>query len=362
MRENHVLIPSRLRYTYELLEAFGAFALDNALLVPPRQATSREILGFHRPDYVEAVQALSRGHRLENASQFNFSDTGDNPAFPGMYEAALWSAGASLTAAQLLVEGRCQTATNFSGGLHHAMPEYASGFCIFNDPVIAIQHFQKQGWRVAYVDIDCHHGDGVQSAFYHTDQVLTISLHESGQFLFPGTGLPEETGVGQGLGYSVNVPLYPYTNDAVYQWTFQEVVPPLIFAFQPDVLVTQLGIDTHFQDPITHLQLTVQGYTEVVKELGRLSPGRWLALGGGGYDIPAVIRGWTAAYGLMLDRRWPQQLPGIFQERYGLKELYDSEPPEVDPGLQQEARHYAEQSVAQVRRHVFPTHGLRRLV
>ena len=362
LREDHVLLPTRLRHTYELLEAFGAFGLDNALLVPPRQATSDEVLGFHRAEYVEAVQAFSRGQRLQDASQFNFSETGDNPVFPGMYEAALWSTGASLTAAQLLVEGRCQAAANFSGGLHHAMPGYASGFCVFNDPVIAIQRLLKQGWRVAYVDIDCHHGDGVQSAFYDTDRVLTISLHESGQFLFPGTGLPEETGVGQGRGYAVNVPLYPYTDDTVYQWAFQEVVPPLLSAFQPDVLVTQLGIDTHFQDPITHLQLTVQGYTEVVAELARLSPGRWLALGGGGYDVPAVIRGWAAAYGIMLGQRWPQQLPGTFQERYGLKELYDSEPPRVDPGLQGEARRYAEQSVTQVRRHVFPAHGLMGLV
>ena len=238
------------------------------------------------------------------------------------------------------------------------MPGRASGFCIFNDPVIAIQRLLKEGLRVAYVDIDCHHGDGVQFAFYETDQVLTISLHESGQYLFPGTGSPEETGLGPGRGYSVNVPFFPYTDDETYLWAFQQVVPPLVARFQPDVLVTQLGIDTHFRDPITHLQLTVQGYGQIVRELKKLSPGRWLALGGGGYHIPAVIRGWALAYGVALGQEWLNHIPAAFQERHDLKELWDPEPPQIEPGLRQDARRYAEESLGQVRRLVFPTHGL----
>jgi acetoin utilization protein AcuC len=205
-----------------------------------------------------------------------------------MYEAAAWSTGASMRAVETLLSGDADVAVNFSGGLHHAMPGYASGFCIFNDPVIAIKALTQRGFKVAYVDIDCHHGDGVQHAFYDTDQVLTISIHESGRFLFPGTGFPEELGTGKAL---------------------REVVPPLVSHFRPDILVTQLGIDTHYRDPLTHLALTVQGFGLAVEELGKLSPGKWLALGGGGYDISAVTRGWTIAYGRMLGREWPEQVP-----------------------------------------------------
>jgi acetoin utilization protein AcuC len=214
------------------------------------------------------------------------------------------------------------------------------------------------GARVAYVDIDCHHGDGVQAGFYETDQVLTISLHESGEFLFPGTGFVQESGVGAGKGYAVNVPFYPYTDDDTYLWAFQEVVPPLVTAFKPDVLVTQLGIDTHVLDPITHLRLTVQGYTRAVQELSQLSPGKWLALGGGGYNIGAVMRAWTRAYGVMLEHEWPQELPQSFRSEYGLDRLDDPEPPPLSPDVAEQVRKYAENSVAEVKRTIFPAHGL----
>ena len=283
LSETHVFKPYRLRHTYELLEALGAFSLDNAALMEPRQARAEELHTFHSPAYVDAVAALSHGERLEEASLFNFAagGVGDNPVYSGMYDAALWTTGASLTAAEELLSGRCSAAVNFSGGLHHAMSGHASGFCIFDDPVIAIQHMTAAGARVAYVDIDCHHGDGVQAGFYDTDQVLTISLHESGEYLFPGTGYTHEVGEGAGRGYAVNLPLFPYTDDDTYLWAFREVVPPLVQVFKPDVLVTQLGIDTHVLDPITHLRITVQGYTQAVRELAALSPGRWLALGRG---------------------------------------------------------------------------------
>ena len=358
LRENHVMVPTRLRYTYELLEALGAFGLDGSLLVPPDAADASIVAAFHTPEYISAVEALSKGERLDEASRYGFSDEGDNPVFPGMYEAALWSTGASITGARLLLEGRCDAAASFSGGLHHAMPDRASGFCTFNDPVIAIDALLRAGMRVVYIDIDCHHGDGVQFAFYDTDRVLTVSLHESGQYLFPGTGAPDETGLGAGRGYSVNVPLYPFTNDETYQWAFGEIVPPLVEAFAPDALVTQLGIDTHFQDPITHLQLTVQGFTTVVGELSKLSPGKWLALGGGGYDIGAVIRGWASAYGTMLGLAWPDAIPAEYQERYGLRRLRDEDPPPLAPDVERDVRRYAQESVAEVRRLVFPQHGL----
>jgi acetoin utilization protein AcuC len=358
LRENHPMVPTRLRYTYELIDAYRAFQRPNSALVEPRQAAVDELRLFHTPEYIDAVRALSQNQRLEDAAKYNFSAKGDNPIYPGMHDAALWSTGASVKAAELLLEGACDVACNFSGGLHHAMPGNASGFCIFNDPVVAIKLLARRGLKVAYVDIDCHHGDGVQYAFYDTDQVLTISLHESGRYLFPGTGFPEELGAGRGRGYSVNVPLFPSTGDALYLWAFREVVPPLIQAFKPDVLVTQLGIDTHFNDPLTHLQLTVQGFGQAVEELAALSPGKWLALGGGGYDISAVTRGWTIAYGTMLETAWPEQVPASFQEKYGLKLLLDTPPADTDLARRAQARRYAEESVAAVRRTIFPFHNL----
>jgi len=358
LSDTHVFVPARLRYTYELLNAFGAFDLDNALLTAPRQANVDELLSFHTAGYVDAVSAISQGQCLSDVVTYGLSSGGDNPVYANMYDSALWTTGASLTAADELLSGRCAVAVNFSGGLHHAMPNHASGFCIFDDPVVAIKHMTAAGARVAYVDIDCHHGDGVQAGFYETDQVLTISLHESGEFLFPGTGFTHEAGVGAGRGYAVNVPLFPNTDDDTYLWAFREVVPPLVTAFKPDVLVTQLGIDTHVLDPITHLRLTVQGYTRVVEELAQLSPGKWLALGGGGYNMSAVMRAWTKAYGVMLGHQWPEAAPESFASDYDVSRLDDPEQQPLPPDIAVQVRKYTENSVAEVKRNVFPSHGL----
>ena len=172
------------------------------------------------------------------------------------------------------------------------------------------------------MDIDAHHGDGVQEAFYNDDRVLTISVHESGQYLFPGTGSVSEMGEGAGRGYSVNLPLYPYTADDDYVAAFSEVVPPLVRAFAPDVLMTQLGIDSYHSDPLTHLQVTTEGYIEAVRLLSALGL-PWLALGGGGYDVNAVARAWTLAYGVMLNTEWPDHLPAAFAQKHGSGRLRD---------------------------------------
>ena len=357
LSEDHPMKPVRLRYTYELLESYGAFAAPNAMLVKPRPATEEEVLRYHTRAYLEAVQGISRDDLSVDQGAFSFGP-GDNPAYSGMYEAAGWSTGASLRGAELLAMDETDAAMSISGGLHHAMPGRASGFCVFNDPVIAIHALLLRGLRVAYVDIDCHHGDGVQHAFYESDAVLTISIHESGAFLFPGTGFTQETGSGSGRGYSVNLPLFPYTTDDVYLWAFRQVVPPLLEAFRPDVLVTQLGIDSHYLDPITHLALTVQGFGRVVAEFPGSAP-RWLALGGGGYDLQAVARAWTTAYGIMSEQDFPDELPASYRDRYGVATLSDAEGPPVTERLREDARSYAEKSVQEVRRLIFPTHGLR---
>ena len=358
LSEAHPMKPVRLQYTYELLEAYGAFDADNSELVEPRQATEDEILSYHTPDYLRAVQSYSRGETPPNAASYNFGP-GDNPPYEGIYDAASWSTGASLKAVELLTSSSVDTAFSISGGLHHAMPGYAYGFCVFNDPVVAIKALVSKGMRVAYVDIDCHHGDGVQHAFYDTDTVLTISLHESGNYLFPGTGFPQEAGGGKGKGFSVNVPLYPYTSDEVYLWAFEEVVPPLLAVFRPDALVTQLGIDSHYKDPITHLALTVQGFSQAVAGFSRSAPAKWLALGGGGYDLHAVARAWTLAYGVMSGQEFPDEIPASYRDRYDVRTLSDADEPSIEDSVKRDARTFAEASVQAVHRLIFPAHGVR---
>ena len=360
LRSDHPMRPIRLRHTYELLSAYGAFDGDASLLIDPRAATEAELEWVHTGDYVAAVRSLSAGLAPAQALQperFGFSEQGDNPVYPGMYDAALLSSGATLVAAELVAEKRVDAAFSISGGLHHAAPTHASGFCIFNDPAIAIRYFLDRGLRVAYVDVDAHHGDGVQDVFYPDDRVLTISIHESGQYLFPGTGFVSEAGVGDGVGYSVNVPLFPYTEDELYLWAFREVVPPLIRAFAPDVLVTQLGIDSYHSDPITHLQLTSRGYVEVIREFAKLGL-PWLALGGGGYDVGAVARCWSLAYGVMLGVEWPDRIPEAVSGQYPSTNLRDTVAMDVPDNMRQQARQYLEDGVANLRREVMSKHGL----
>ena len=364
LRADHPMVPVRVRYTYELLKALRAFDRAGSRVVEPRPATEEEVLTFHSPDYLAAVRGLSQGIVLPEAARYGFSQGGDNPVYPGMYEAALLSTGASLVAAELLVSQEAEVAFSPAGGLHHAMPDRASGFCMFNDPVIAINTLLARGLRVGYVDIDAHHGDGVQHAFYDTDAVLTISLHESGQYLFPGAGFVTELGTGKGEGYSVNVPLAPFTDDQVYLWAFHQVVPPLLEAFRADILVTQLGIDTYHSDPITHLALTSQGYVQVVDALRELARGRpWLALGGGGYDLSAVARCWALAYGVMVGHQWPDTLPtdSLSEEQQALHRVTtfrDHQPAVVSANMKTDAQRFAEATVEEMRRRIFPFHGL----
>ena len=357
LSETHPLKPARLRYTHQLLEAYGAFDTPRAALVKPRLATEEELGWYHTPDYIEIVKRLSVNPNLPEQVRFSFGP-GDNPAYEGIYEAMALSTGASVVGAELVASGDFDAAHSISGGLHHAMPGHASGFCVFDDPVIAIKSLQKAGLKVAYVDVDCHHGDGVQHAFYDTDEVLTVSVHESGQFLFPGTGFVEETGTGKGDGYSVNLPLYPYTTDEVYRWAFQEVVPPLLEAFKPDVLVSQLGIDTHFRDPITHMALTVQGFGQAVAYFRDVAP-KWLALGGGGYDLQAVARSWTHAFGIISEQDFPNEIPADYREEHQVETLFDEGDLPINDSIRGDARRYAEASVQKVHQLLFPKHGLR---
>ncbi|HET9926014.1 MAG TPA: acetoin utilization protein AcuC [Methylomirabilota bacterium] len=356
----HPLRMERLGLTWRLMEAYHLTALPRAKVLAPEAAQLEELARFHTREYLEILRAVSAGDWVPHAARYGLGP-GDNPIFPGLWEAAQLAAGGSLLAADLVADGEVDRAFHFAGGLHHAMPGRASGFCYVNDPVLAIMRLRERGFRVAYVDIDAHHGDGVQAAFYADPNVLTISTHERGDRLFPGTGFVVEMGEGDGFGFSVNVPLQPLTDDAVYHEAFEAVVPPLVTAFKPDVLVIQLGIDSHRTDPLTHLSLTVQGFTRAVRRLLPLAP-RIVALGGGGYDLTNVARAWTSAWAALNDIELREALPRECHkdmERLGLGTLTLSDPPETLPAdTRRWAEEYARRQVGEIQAKIFPRHGL----
>ena len=309
----HPLRPVRVMLTRELIMAFGLVDDARVREIPARVATDEELVLVHTGRYVDAVKRAGAGERGE-WWQFGFGP-GDNPIFPDMHQASARVAGASLAAAEAVVSGGMDHAFNPAGGLHHAMPERASGFCVYDDPAIAIAWMLEKGVeRVAYVDVDVHHGDGPQTIFYDDPRVLTISLHESGHYLFPGTGFVDESGQGEAEGTKVNVPLPPYTLDDSWLEAFEKVVPPLVKRFRPDVLVTQLGCDTHHTDPLAHLSLSTRAYREAARALHDLAhevaEGRWVATGGGGYQWARVVpRAWTIYFAEMAGRDVPDEIP-----------------------------------------------------
>lgn len=343
----HPLKPERLQRTYELLSEYKAFEAPNVRLVSPQQAKENELLLFHTQEYIQVVKVLSSGESNVSLRRYNFGP-GDNPVFQGMYESEALKVGSALLGAKMILEETCEIAFSYGGGLHHGGADFASGFCVFNDAAVTIHWLLRQGLRVAYVDIDVHHGDGVQAAFYDTDQVLTISLHQDGRTLFPGSGHIGEIGEGAGEGYSVNVPLPPYTDDEIYVWAFQQVVPPLVRRFEPDMLVTQLGVDTHYLDPLASLALTTKGQEALFKNL-KLLAGRWLALGGGGYNLDVVPRAWTLALGAMAGLDFPDELPLGYREKYGSRTLRDQVTLNMGEITKERTRQVVEATVARVK-------------
>jgi acetoin utilization protein AcuC len=357
---HHPLRMERLGLTWRLMQAYGITRLPGALLVEPEPAPETEIEVFHTRDYIDVLKSADSGRPPAGAETFGLGP-GDNPVFPGLWEAARYVAAGSIIAADLVGGGRVDRAFHFAGGLHHALSDRASGFCYVNDPVLAIARLRMQGLRVAYVDIDAHHGDGVQWAFYRDPSVLTVSTHERGDRLFPGTGFVPELGEGEGRGFSVNVPLDAYTDSAVFLRAFDDVVPAMLRAFRPDVVVAQLGIDAHRTDPLTHLALDLQGFAEAFRRIVALSP-RLIALGGGGYDLQNVARAWTVAWAIMNDLELPGELPGAFAgdiERYEFRStaLWD-ETVELPAALRARVQDYAQRRVAEVQSLIFPLHGL----
>ncbi|MGA4900904.1 acetoin utilization protein AcuC [Streptomyces griseoincarnatus] len=292
---DHPMDPVRLALTRSLVTALG---LDRDVNVVAAKAAGESTLRLvHREDYIDAVRAASADPG--SADQSYGLGTVDDPAFAGMHEVSALIAGQSVGAAEAVWRGEALHAVNFSGGLHHAMPGAASGFCVYNDAALAIARLLELGAeRVAYIDVDVHHGDGVQAAFWEDPRVLTISLHEHPRTLFPQTGWPEETGASSAEGSAVNVALPAGTGDAGWLRAFHAVVPELIADFRPQVLVTQHGADTHFEDPLAHLAVSLDAQRAVQVACHDLAhehaDGRWVALGGGGYAVVEVVpRSWS---------------------------------------------------------------------
>lgn len=298
----HPMDPVRLALTMRLVEALGLDAERELKVVAAQAAGESTLRLVHRQDYIEAVRRASADPAAADG-EYGLGTT-DDPAFAGMHEASALIAGQSVGAAEAVWRGDVPHAVNFTGGLHHAMHASASGFCVYNDAALAIARLLELGAeRVAYVDVDVHHGDGVQDAFWNDPRVLTVSLHEHPGTLFPGTGWPEESGGPDAEGSAVNVSLPPGTADEGWLRALHAVVPELLAAFRPQVLVSQHGADTHFEDPLAHLAVSVDAQrmaAEACHEWAHTyADGRWVTLGGGGYAVVDVVpRTWTHLVGI----------------------------------------------------------------
>ncbi|KAB2338861.1 acetoin utilization protein AcuC [Cytobacillus depressus] len=303
--ENHPFKQLRIKLTLDLLKNMNA--IEDHHLIPPRMATDDELQLIHDPNYIHAVKLAGSGQLSPEVAENYGLGTEDTPIFLNMHEASSLIVGGTLTAVDYVMSGRAKHALHLGGGLHHGFRGKASGFCIYNDSSVAIKYIQeKYKARVLYVDTDAHHGDGVQWSFYDDPDVCTLSIHETGRYLFPGTGNVSERGQGTGYGYSFNIPVDAFTEDEswldVYRTSLREVAE----FFKPDVILTQNGADSHYLDPLTHLSSTMRIYREIPKLAHEIAhqfcDGKWIAVGGGGYDIWRVVpRAWALIWLEMME-------------------------------------------------------------
>ncbi|WP_068427750.1 acetoin utilization protein AcuC [Piscicoccus intestinalis] len=372
----HPMSPVRLDLTARLCREFGLFEGSDVQVDAPEAATDEVLARIHDEAYIAAVRkaSLDPSAPLE---QFGLG-TEDDPAFVGMHEISARIAEGSRLVAESVWTGSAQHGVNFTGGLHHAMPDRASGFCIYNDAALAIDWLLDNGAkRVVYVDVDAHHGDGVEKMFWNDPRVLTISVHETGAVLFPGTGFPRDLGGPDAEGYAVNLPLPPGVGDGAWLRAFDAVVPALVRSFEPDIMVTQHGADSHFTDPLAHLSISVDAQVIVAQTLHDLSHelcgGRWVALGGGGYEVVGVVpRSWThlvaiaAHRDISVETEVPQRWLEDVAERFGVQA-----PPNMGDGTSERGRIWwrswesgydpetaIDRAIMAAREASFPLHGL----
>jgi acetoin utilization protein AcuC len=362
---DHPLHQDRILLHYELSKALGVLQGPGVSEPKFEPATDEQLALIHSKEYIEQIRSLS--------TQKNYSvlDTGDTSAFPGAYDVARLLVGGTLAAVDSVMKSKVDHSWNPGGGLHHAHTDRAAGFCIFNDVAIACRYLQKHYGvkRILYLDIDVHHGDGVQELFFDDPSVLTLSIHQTGRTIYPDSGFSNEIGEGEGLGYSVNVPLPPYTNNEQYLEAFEAIVPPIIEAFHPEVIVMQNGVDTHYQDELGNLILTTHAFDSIssrVHELAhRLVNGRLVAVGGGGYSYYSVPRCWTVILanliGVTVADTIPEEWRALFTNVTGLEaptHLHDQERPSLSQMNQDRIGRLVQESVTRTRDLIFPLLGI----
>ncbi len=373
---SHPFKPVRAKLTLDLCRRYGLVDRPWIRILPPHPTDFQTLAEFHDETYLKVLQAIdsdamarelwpdlhSRDDLKGDARLLKYGlGTEDNPVFSGVYEFSLLTAGATLLGARKIADGDIQVAFNPVGGFHHAGRDHAEGFCYVNDIAVAAIQLLKQGLRVAFVDIDAHHGNGVQDAFYGDDRVLAISFHQNGKDIYPWSGFENEIGEGRGKGFTVNVPLPAGTDDEIFESAFEEVVPPLLGAFKPDIVIGELGADTHLADPLSDLNLTNLGYSRVVEKLAGISP-RLLALGGGGYDLYKTARNWTLAWAALNGLEPRDEFAGVvggmmFGPEADAGEIYDKK--FVTGGrAKEQIRLEVDRVLAAIKNSVFPLHRI----
>ncbi|WP_377888143.1 acetoin utilization protein AcuC [Alkalihalobacillus sp. R86527] len=318
--DNHPFNHIRVQLTHDLLKELSVLSEDE--IISPRIASDDEIALIHDPAYIKAVKDAGKGTLASSVASNYGLGTEDTPIFSNMHEASALLVGGTLTAVDAVMTGKAKHALNIGGGLHHGFRGKASGFCIYNDSSIAIEYMkQKYDARVLYVDTDAHHGDGVQWAFYDDPNVCTLSIHETGRYLFPGTGNINEKGHGKGYGFSFNVPIDAFTEDESFQEVYETSFRKVIEFFKPDIILTQNGADAHYYDPLTHLSVSMNSFEFIPKLAHELAheycDGKWVAVGGGGYDVWRVVpRAWSRIWLEMKNKIATGALPGKWIERW----------------------------------------------
>ncbi len=357
---NHPFKPGRGKHLIELLKRHSLIFEDNQKIITPEPLDENLLYLFHTKYYIDLLKRADAGEFSLDMLEAGLG-TGDNPLFPGMFRFSLITSGGTYMGSRMLHDNQARFVFNPIGGFHHAGRNHAGGFCYVNDIAVAIKDLLSRGLRVVYIDIDVHHGNGVQDAFYQDDRVLTISLHETGKTLYPWSGFENETGSGAGTGYNVNIPLLKNSDDEVYLHAFESIVPPLVNKFGPDILFAQVGGDTHREDPLAHLKLTSNGYAKVIGIINGLCP-RILATGGGGYNVFKTSALWALAWATFCGIKPQDHFAGaVGGMMYGPEVHAGSleDDPFVVKGVEkEECFTHAKDVIHYIQKNIFPLHGL----
>ncbi len=359
--ETHPFKPARARHLMDLLNRYSLIFEENQRVIEPEPLEEELLYLFHEKKYISLLKQCNAGD-FDLAMLEAGIGNQDNPVIAGMFDFALAASGGTHQGAMMLHSGEARFAFNPLGGFHHAGRNYAEGFCFINDIAIAIADLVRQGAKIAYIDIDAHHGNGVQDAFYGSDRVLTISLHESGKTLYPWGGYENETGVREGTGYNVNIPFMAESDDEVYTWAFKETVPPLIKAFAPDIIFLEAGGDVHRDDPLTHLNMTSNGYRRTLEMINDFDV-PVMATGGGGYDVYQTANLWATVWSVFCGIKPEDDFAGsIGGMMFGPEATAGSldEPPFAVFGEEKDKAIAAAQEVIDsIKKNIFPVHGIK---